>query len=148
LNRLTRRGVREFGNAVRIEAATLGVRVACALQNVPGESGRGRMRALHGGPGTFFAVATLTVGATALAGCDRHDAARTARLASTDPRQASSESAYEVATAQAEGAHRVAVERCATRGGDTRRICLERADADLARARAAARDARDGATTR
>jgi hypothetical protein len=122
--------------------------MACALQIIPGESGRGRMRALEGGPGIFFAVATLTLGAAALAGCERQDAPRTARFASTDPRQESSESAYEVATAQAEGAHRVAVERCATRGGATRRVCLDRADADLERARAAARDARDGATPR
>lgn len=108
-----------------------------------------------GAPSSRLAPTALVVLATMLTSCARHDdAARDARVASAErPAEArgaeASQRAYDVTVAQAEGAHRVAAERCGASSGEARRSCLDRADAELERTRAAARRTRDDdATTR
>lgn len=56
------------------------------------------------------------------------------------------DAAYDVAVAQAEGAHSVAVERCGALTGDARDACRDRADAELELAKSRAKQARDART--
>jgi hypothetical protein len=107
------------------------------------------MRRQGGSPNIELAAATVLAGCVLLAACDRevhgsfrHGGERTAEAATTSPQRA-----YGVAVEQAEGAHRVAIERCAVLAGPSQRTCRARADSDLARARADAARARDGGGT-
>jgi hypothetical protein len=104
------------------------------------------MRA-QGGPRKIIFAALLLAAAANLAACGRENPAGT-RVAQNEPARAGGATADEVALAQAEGAHGVATERCGALSGDARRACRERADLELERARAAAKQARDGGTAR
>lgn len=96
-----------------------------------------------GGRSSFFIVTLLAALAT-LAACGRDDAGEPrARLALAPP---SAQRAYDVALAQAEGAHASARERCTTLAGDAQRTCNARADADLDYAKRRARAIRDAGT--
>jgi hypothetical protein len=104
------------------------------------------MRA-QGGPRKIILAALLAAAAVNLGACGREDPAGT-RVARTESARAGAESAHDVAIAQAEGAHGVTTERCDALSGDARRSCRERADLELERARAAAKQARDVGTAR
>jgi hypothetical protein len=103
------------------------------------------MRA-QGGPRKII-LAALLAAAVNLVACGREDPAGT-RVAQTEPARTGAERAHDVAVAQAEGAHGVTTERCDALSGDARRSCRERADLELERARAAAKQARDVGTAR
>ncbi len=99
----------------------------------------------QGGARRFLTAAVPVTAAAILAACGPHG--RDARVATAEDgasRHADTPAAaYEVAIQQAEGAHRVAEERCDAMTGDARASCHERADADLERARTRARQVRD-----
>lgn len=118
-------------------------------------------RNIHGGHSSLATLRTLRVAvflfvAATCVACDRGGDS-TARPATrpdshvADARRDGSDAtraanAYDVAVAQAEGAHTVAVERCDAFDGDARLACRDRADADLELAKSRARKARDSRT--
>ena len=103
------------------------------------------------------AVATLAV----LAGCNKakspdtaaHDIAAADQTAASkvadaqrDAQKDMSADAYNVAIAQAEGDHKVAVQKCETLQGHDQQVCKDQADADYEAAKANAKAAKVSST--